>query len=213
MPHDAALRYIGVWSALTILAIVLVVREPGAYGLLSKAYLRALLVPWKLVTFFLAAGFFVIAAPYTGDPTWDRVDGALMSTLTFVTAPWAVGALARVVRGLLPKRQAFVALVAWLFSASWSYDGYLFLRDGQYPYTWWANLFASSALYGAAGMMWSLTYVSGRGMVSDFMTDDWFVTPAASFRKIAIMATVFGVIVTLSMLPFACEAFRTVRLR
>lgn len=211
MPRELALRYIGAWCAAILLAIAFVAREPRAYGLCSLEYLRSLLVPWKLVTFGLGAGFFVIAAPYTGDPTWDRVDGSLMSALTFLTAPWAVGALARAGRGLLPKRQAFVALVAWLFSASWSYDGYLFLRDGRYPFTWWANLFASSGLYLAAGAMWSVTHVPKRGMVFDFMTGEWFRTPPASFRKVAPMVVVLAMIATVAMLPFACEAVHTLR--
>jgi hypothetical protein len=211
MPRDLALRYIAGWGSALLLAIVLVLREPRAYGLLSRAYVRSLFVPWKLVTFFLAAGFFVIAAPYTGDPTWDHVDGAIMSTLTFLTAPWAVGAITRAFRGLLPKRQAFVALVAWLFSASWSYDGYLFLRDGRYPFTWWANLFASSGLYAAAGAMWCVTYVPARGMVFDFMTDDWFATPPTTFRKVAPMVVILATIVTVAMVPFACEALHTLR--
>ncbi len=211
MPRELALRYIAAWSSALLLAIALVAREPRAYGLFSRAYLRALLVPWKLVTFLLAAGFFVTAAPYTGDPTWDHADGAIMSTLTFLTAPWAVGAIARAARGLLPKRQAFVAAVVWLLSASWSYDGYLFLRDGRYPFTWWANLFASSGLYAAAGAMWCVTYVPARGVVFDFMTDDWFLTPPATFTKIAPMVLILGLIVAVAMLPFACEVLHTLR--
>ena len=98
MPRELALRYIAGWCSALLLAVVLVVREPRAYGLLSRAYVRALFVPWKLVTFFLAGGFFVIAAPYTGDPTWDRVDGGMMSVFTYLTSSWSIGTIVRAIR-------------------------------------------------------------------------------------------------------------------
>jgi hypothetical protein len=34
--------------------------------------------------------------------------------------------------------------------------GYLWMRDGHYPVTWWANLLASSVLYLCAGLFWNL---------------------------------------------------------
>jgi hypothetical protein len=56
-----------------------------------------------------------------------------------------------------------VALCLWLFSASWSYDLYLLLRDGSYPVTWLANLFASSLLYLSAGLFWNLHWTARTG--------------------------------------------------
>jgi hypothetical protein len=205
MPRDLALRYIALWSTAVIACGIAVARERRAYDILSTAYLRSLLVPWKVVTFVLAASFFIVAAPYTGDPTWDHVDGAFMSVLTYVTAPWAIGVVVRVRRQLLPRRQLFVALIVALFSASWSYDGYVFLRDGTYPRTWWANILASGTLYTSAGMMWSLTHVAGRGVVFDFMTDDWYRTPPAKFRKVVIVAVLVTAGMALAMLPFASD--------
>ena len=211
MSGTPALGYVALWSALVLAAIVTVARAPGAYGLLSRAYLRSLLAPWKVITFVLAASFFIAAAPYTGDPTWDRVDGTFMSVFTYLTAPWAVGVVVRVKKGLLPRRQLFVALVVALFSASWAYDGYLFLRDGVYPRTWWSNLWASGTLYVSAGMLWSLTHVPGRGVVFDFMTEAWFATPPARPRKLGLFAVLIAAGVTLAMLPFALDVLRTLR--
>ena len=203
MPHDLALIYVAVWSAAVMACGIAVARERREYDILSRAYLRSRLAPWKVVTFLIAATFFVIAAPYTGDPTWDHVDGAFMSVLTYVTAPWAVGVVVRVRRGLLPRRQLFVAMGVAMFAASWSYDGYVFLRDGIYPQTWWSNILASGTLYTSAGMMWSLTHVPGRGVVFDFMTDDWYRTPPARFRKVVIVALLVSAGMVLAMLPFA----------
>jgi hypothetical protein len=76
-----------------------------------------------------------------------------MSALTFATAPWSVGVLYLAARGQAPRWKAFVAVCCWLFSASWSYDLYLVLRDGYYPLAWWSNLVLSSCLYASAGLL------------------------------------------------------------
>jgi hypothetical protein len=189
-----------------VTAIVVLVRERARCDLTSRAYLRFLSTPWRLATFAFAGGFFVLAAPLTGDPTWDRVDGALMAGLTFLTAPWAVGALFRA-RSKLPPRQAFAAACAWLLSASWCYDGYLLLRDGRYPSTWWSNLAASSVLYACAGLFWNVTHRDDRGVVFAFMLDDWLVpVPLGRGRwKVAAVAAIFAAFVTAMMLPFVWE--------
>ena len=200
--------YAALWGAFVIGAIILLVRRRKSSALLSKEYLRFLFVPWKLATFVVAGGFFVVAAPYTGDPTWDRIDGAMMATLTFLTAPWSVGALYRVARKKLERQQAIVALAAWLFSASFCYDGYLWIRDGMYPTTWWSNLLASSVLYVCAGLFWSITHREGRGVVFAFMVDDWLSEQALGRArwKIFALAAVFAAIVTGMMLPFVLQA-------
>jgi hypothetical protein len=182
---------------------------------LQRAYLRSALAPWKLATFLPAALFFVIAAPYTGDPTWDHVDGAMMSLATFATAPWALGTLVRARRGKSSWAQIYVATIAWLLSASWSYDGWLFFRDGRYPSTWLANLLASSTLYAAAGMLWSLNHVPGHGpgtgVVLDFQTDAWFERPSGRFARVAVIALLLIAGVSVALLPFVREAFERLR--
>jgi hypothetical protein len=60
-----------------------------------------------------------------------------------------------------------------MLSASWSYDGYLLLRDGHYAPSWLSNIPPSSGLYFAAGLFWSLTWRPGRGVVFAFMLDEW----------------------------------------
>jgi hypothetical protein len=76
-----------------------------------------------------------------------------MSVLAFTTAPWVVGTLYLGVQRRVSWAHVYIAICLWLFSASWSYDLYLVIRDGAYPNTWLANLFASSVLY----MRWGLS--------------------------------------------------------
>lgn len=195
--------YLAAWATTCIVAGVFLVSHRGSYALFVCAYWRGLLVPWKLVTFLVATGGITVIAPYTGDPTWDYVDALFMSVLAFATAPWAVGALYRAIRGALPREQAFVALCVWLFSASWSYDLYLLARDGYYPVTWLANLFASSLLYLAAGLFWSLQWTAETGMTFAFTDPRWPRGPVGSaFGKVSWAALLFMALVTAMILPF-----------
>jgi hypothetical protein len=122
VPVPIAIAYTAAWILACAGAVALVVRAPDRFALLRRAYWRALLVPWKLATFALATSALAIAAPYTGDPTWDWVDALFMAALTYATAPWALGVLWSVARRRLARSQAYVAACAWLFTASWSYD-------------------------------------------------------------------------------------------
>ncbi len=211
MPRSIAIAYIIGWSSLVLLALVLAVRERRAIAEGTRGYVASLLVPWKLIAFALAFAFFVFAAPYTGDPTWDWKDGGLMSLLTYLTAPWSVGIVARTRKHGVRAPLLFIALVVWMLSASWSYDGYLFLRDGRYPRSWAANIPASSALYVAAGMLFSLVHVKDRGIVFDFMTPEWKLTPRSGFGKIALAASILIVGVVLALSPFVLEVVRSLR--
>lgn len=178
--------YVACWLTACVIALGLFLAEPNAYAFTHARYWRFLGRPWKLVTFAIATAGLVLVAPYTGDPTWDYFDAGFMAALTFATAPWAVGTLYKGLRGGGAARQLFVALCVWLFSASWSYDLYLLIRDGYYPVTWWANLVASSLLYLCAGLFWNLDWRAGTGVTFAFMNVDW--PPASSavpFHRIA----------------------------
>jgi hypothetical protein len=79
----------------------------------------------------------------------------------------------RLARGQAALLQGYIAVCAWLFSASWSYDIYLVWRDGDYPLTWSSNLCASSLIYICAGLFWNLEWVPGRGVIFSFMREGW----------------------------------------
>lgn len=134
----------------------------------------------------------VVVAPYTGDPTWDYVDAGFMSLFTFLSAPWAVGTLYKVFARKLPIKHGFIAFCVWMFSASWSYDFYLLIRDGHYPITWLPNIFASSVLYISAGLLWSLDLQKGKGIILSFREEDWpSPSTGKAFMKILWFALPF----------------------
>ena len=165
--------YIAFWASACLLALGLVLHHRASFALCHREYWLFLAMPWKALTFLLGASLITLVAPYTGDPTWDYVDGFFMSVLCFSTSPWVVATLYGAFRRQVRWDELYVAVCVWLFSASWSYDIYLVWRDGAYPSTWLANLFASSVIYLSAGLFWNLEYHPGRGMIFAFMRPAW----------------------------------------
>ena len=155
--------YMAIWMSACLVAIGICIRNPGAFSLLRPEYQRFLLAPWKIATFAMATAGLTIIAPYSGDPTWDYVDALFMSILTFCGAPWVVGVIYLCARRRRSLTHLFVALCLGLFSVSWSYDFYILMRDGFYPATWFANIFASLSLYIPTGLLWNLDWQPNRG--------------------------------------------------
>jgi len=145
----------------------------------------------------------IIMAPYTGDPTWDYVDAAFMSILTFLTAPWAVGTLYLALRRQAGPVHIYIAICVWMFSASWAYDVYILLKHGYYPPTWLPNIVLSSILYFVAGLMWNLQRKEDRGVVFGFMEPGW-PNPEydLGFRQIFWFALPIMILVTAMIAPF-----------
>jgi hypothetical protein len=174
--------YLTFWIVACLAAAILYAVDRNSYALSHLRYWHFLFAPWKVITFLIAAIGLTVIAPYTGDPTWDYFDAMFMSLFTFFTAPWAIGALYKTLRRELPLRQAYVAACIWMFSASWSYDLYLLIRDGYYPLTWFYNIFASSVLYVSAGLLWNLDWREGRGVIFSFMESGWPVPSSEAVR-------------------------------
>jgi hypothetical protein len=187
--------YIVIWMSICLVAMIIYARNPKTFAFSRPEYRRFLFVPWKLVTFAIAALGLTLIAPYTGDPTWDYFDALFMSALTFLSAPWVIGAIYLSIRGKLPLSQLFVALCIGMFSVSWSYDLYIVVRDGFYPDTWFANIFASSSLYIPAGLLWNLDWRVNRGVTFSFLESDWPLVPAtADFTRVFWYALPFMLI-------------------
>jgi hypothetical protein len=203
--------YLAAWGMACLAALGMVLREPG-FPLTQPEYRRFLFVPWKLATFTIATLGLTLVAPYTGDPTWDYADALFMSALTYYGAPCSLGTLYLALRGRARPSQVFVAICLWLFSASWSYDLYILLRDGRYPDYWLANLVASSLLYVAGGLFWSLDWREGRGATFSFMEEGWpAVAPVRDFRKVFWYAVPFMLVpvavVLYFVVPYALGPF------
>jgi len=195
--------YTAVWVTACLVAVVLYIRHRQDYAISHRSYRRFIFVPWKIATFLVAAVGLIVIAPYTGDPTWDYYDAAVMSVLTFLTAPWVVGAIYKAARSEVSLAQAYVAFCLWMFTTSWFYDTYILIRDGEYGPLWFENIFASSALYIFAGLLWNLDWVPGRGTIFAFMEKEWPPTEVRNvFFRIIWFGLVFMIIVALMVLWF-----------
>ena len=195
--------YLSAWVSFSMIVFFFFLKNPRTYSISTVPYFRFLLLPWKVITFLFAAAGITLIAPYSGDYTWDYVDALFMSILTFITAPWAIGILFLSFRKRCFDKQFVLALYLWMFSASWSYDLYLLLRDGEYPNTWFPNIFASSLLYFCAGLLWNLDWREGRGSTFSFLEAEWFaITEHATFRKIFWIAFPLMLLVTIVIASF-----------
>ena len=101
--------YLVCWISACIIAFSMFIKDRNAYPFFNRDYWLFLSKPWKVITFLMATSGMTAIAPNSGDPTWDYFDAIFMSLLTFLTAPWAIGALYKVAKNyLLTKR-------LWLF--------------------------------------------------------------------------------------------------
>ena len=177
-----------------VVFLYVIVRKRSETSIFSREYFEFITTPWRLVTFFIAAVPLAVAAPYTGDPTWDYFDAAFMAILTFVTAPWAVGVIFRFIKRKETVLSLIFALICWMFSASWSYDLYIWIKFREYPSTWAANILASSGLYFSGGLFWSLRWEKGEGATFAFMHEDWLKRDRSDVRKILLWGLPFMVL-------------------
>ncbi len=190
--------YMSVWSAACAVALFILLRYGSQMEICQKKYSTFLFKPWKVITFIIATVLIVAVAPHSGDHTWDYYDAGFMAVFTYFTAPWTVGVFFRAIRRKIPFKKFFVAFCVWMFSASWSYDIYLFLRDGHYPLTWWSKMILSSILYGCGGLFWSLDWSKETGVFLSFKRDAWpFVSTGKVFPKIFFKALPYMAIVIL----------------
>ena len=195
--------YLASWSLACIIAIFLMFKLRHELDLFQKTYWNSLFQSWKLITFLIAAAGLTLIAPYSGDWSWDYVDAIFMSVFTYTSAPWVLGTLFLAIKRKRNFATAYIAICLWMFSASWSYDLYILIRDGSYPMTWFANIFASSSLYLAAGFFWNLEYIKDRGVVFGFMEANWpSISSERSFKKVALYAFLFMLIPTVIIVPF-----------
>lgn len=122
-----------------------------------KSYAKELLRPWKLVSFSMALGYYIWGAVRYQCPTWDIPVSIIMSVLTYVFAPWTVDAIYSLFRHR-PRNWGFgllLCLAIIYVCASGSYELYNLWNLGYWPPpTYWVNLYYSSLMFFAAGMLW-----------------------------------------------------------
>ncbi len=182
-------------------AAVLIALRPQDFELFTHRYWRFLSRPWKLVTFAIATVVITAAAPYSGDPTWDRVDSVLISVAVFITAPWAVGAVYRAATVHKSGLRFFVAATVF-FLPCWTYDAYILFRDGVYPPTWLSNLGLSGPICLLAGMFWNLDRHASESSMFTFRWAEWPPEQSGGFRSVAAVGALIAIPVVIAVAAF-----------
>jgi len=122
-----------------------------------ERYFRELLRPWKLITFSIALSYYIWGAYHYNCPTWDVPISLIMSFLTYIFAPWTVKSVYYLIQKW-PKhwiRGLTICVIVIYACASGSYELYNWWHLGYWPPpTYWANLWYSSLIFFAAGMLW-----------------------------------------------------------
>jgi hypothetical protein len=133
---DWALYYIMGWGIACAAAAVLAIAKRDAIRETLHGYSVFLRKPWKLGTFLMAVSTMIFMAPWTGDPTWDWFDAGFMGLFTFLSAPWSIAMIWQVPTKREPVWLLYVVACVWMFSASWSYDLYIYLKDDLSRIPW-----------------------------------------------------------------------------
>ena len=195
------------WALYVLASIYLILRDRKSYSFFNRSYWSFLFEPWKLATFAVAALIITIAAPYSGDPTWDAADSIIISILTYILAPWSVSMLYRSLKFKTLKAQFFVA-ICFFFIPCWTYDLYILLRDKVYPPTWYDNLYLSGGIVFFAGLFWNLAWKEGRGVTFAFMEDEWPPKEKTPFKKVVWLCCLLAFPVIASVGWFVYMYFR-----
>jgi hypothetical protein len=181
--------YTACWVSFCLLALVILLKDRQRLLPEWRLYLRFLCMPWKLAIFLPALLFVTFAGHFTDDETWDIATGGGMSILTFLTAPWCLGLVYQVLKGKRAPQYLLVAIALCLFSSSWCYDAYLYLRDGHYTTRWLGNLILSPIMYVCAGLLWNLEAKNYFFATFSFLRSDWPMPPSNnSFRPLLPIA-------------------------
>lgn len=196
--------------------------------LFSKQYFLFIFQKWKIFTFFISLIFIFIfgsmelmAESYllSGSPGYIFI--FLISLLTYLTAPWAVGNLFgyfyNLNSNMIPGERVFpyISLLLMLFVPSWMYDLNYLIIDGYYPSTFVYNFLRSVPIYILAGLFWNMEYVKSENKVTfsfqkykafSFVDgkwhDDWFQIEDNENHSLRFLLKSFRLSIMISFLFF-----------
>jgi len=177
------------WITATIIAVFVISKNRKRIPLFSKDYWKFITKKWKLLSFITALISIIAVAPFSTDPTWDYFDSVFIPVLVYINAPWTIGIIYKFFKKKADIELLYSAFCVSMFSICWSYDLYIFFRDGQYPASWMVNIIGSSVPYIIAGLYWNLDYRKERGIIYAYTENDWPNPKAqAHFKKVFIYA-------------------------
>lgn len=169
--------YITFYLILTIIWLILILKQRKQIILFKKDYLLFLIKKWKIITFLIATISLSYISTLWYDPTWDIPETIIMSLLTLYFSPYSVWVIYRYFKWI---NKSLIELYIWIilifFSSCWFYDLYamIFLL-WYYPETAFVNISLSPYFYLFAWIMWSLDYSKKDWVVFTFTKSEWIL--------------------------------------
>lgn len=183
--------YIIFWVILTIICLILLIKERKNIILFKKDYVLFLCKKWKIFLFLLAVIWFCYISTLWYDPSWDIPETIIMSLMTFYFAPYSAWIFYRFYKWLnKSKKELYIAIILMFFSAGWFYDVYsmIFLL-WYYPIEMAiSNLWISPFFYIFWWAMWNLDYSKKDWAIFVYTKKEWinFKWEKWNFLKIFI---------------------------
>ena len=150
--------YLVVYSLLSLICIVLIIRNRRSYNFLTKEYMRFIFTLPRFIIYILGSLALILPVPYLNYHSWDYPIAVFQPIFAYLTAPWAVTVFYKMVKGTARFSEAYMALCMMLFTGSWSVEIYLLFRDGYYMPDWLSNIPVGIVCYVTMGIIWNIPW-------------------------------------------------------
>lgn len=197
--------YLTLWMSAVCFSTFIALRNRKECLIFHRSYLQFITERWKVVTFIMATSLVTLAAPYSGDVTWDVPDSLIISLVTYYFAPWSIAIIYKSLRSKRRNLRSLVEMI-YIFIPCWTYDLYILIRDGTYPPTWLHNIPITFGITVLAGLFWNLYYREDVGLTFAFKFDNWPLLAATRFRDVFWPCVLLSIPVVASILWFVYMA-------
>jgi hypothetical protein len=150
--------YLAVYSLLSLMCIVMIIRNRRSHNFLTKEYIQFIFRLPRFIIYILGSLALILPVPYLNLHSWDYPIAVFQPIFAYLTAPWAVTVFHKMVKGTARFSAAYAALCMMLFTGSWSVEIYLLFRDGYYMPDWLGNIPVGIVCYITMGIIWNIPW-------------------------------------------------------
>ena len=150
--------YLAVYSLLSLICIVMIIRNRRSHGFLTREYLRFIFTLPRFIVYIVGTLLLVLPVPYLNYHSWDYPIAVFQPIFAYLTAPWAVAVFYRMIKRAAGLSEVYIASCMMLFTGSWSVEIYLLFRDGYYMPDWLSNIPVGIVCYVTMGIVWNIPW-------------------------------------------------------
>lgn len=150
--------YLVTYSTLTLISIVLIIKNRSSYNLFTKEYFQFIFTLPRFIIYILGSLALIIPVEHLNLHSWDYPIAVFQPILSYLTAPWAISVFAKIKKRKAMFSEAYVALCMMFFAGSWSVELYLLCRDGYYMPDWLINIPIGISCYSIVGILWNIPW-------------------------------------------------------